>query len=514
MNIAERPIIHEELPDIERPQSYRTLQGLGMRLYLGSRALNPETSVSPEAIGKTAIEEYEVLDYTSQHERKTYWEGKNNNNFGEQKNQWNNNIISLFSDNTSFFAESQKGRRWADLFIKIGIDPHDFSEQTAEHLYERYFSYKDETFGVKKFIADMYNAHLKDDGALDIALLQQNNDAIEWISHIFGEESSQIISCFTQIKIGMQDEATKQELVKTSFDNQPEYARINTLTLREKELLSLVWHRKQELGDIPQETTDIHPTIPEPEPEEEPSEENAPIIDNESENELSAEEIADRLLNYETGSPTGEQFDLRDSFIGFAKRALQQAEIDNRFSSEKPTIILSNVANAMLLKILESSNRKNIELAFVIRGLRKNFHGKDIFIAGLVSPAMDFRQGSETEVYLDPPLADRQAQKLARATSLSHVFSTLGSFHSEKGDILCIGHTHQAPLGRRWIAHPSIGDFQNIRDSLEGYPANTSYEWGVFTLADNNVYKKILSSTLVNGELIHKELSLLTESDL
>lgn len=240
--MPERTKTTDRLPSPERIQYQEGLVGLQARLLIGGEALNPNklnlSPVTNEALGNFEARNYSPFNTASTGERKDYWEGKENNDFQQQKTRWVSNIVSLFDTNKSFFSQDQEGKEWSELFSKIGINTQSFTQQNAEALYNKYFSGEKKTSNIKKFISDIVSAYRKPDGKIDYQKLKKNLNCVQWLAHIFGDISSEVVSQLLDAEVKLQTQP--EELINKANQQEKNALRLNNLLPKEKELLAFL----------------------------------------------------------------------------------------------------------------------------------------------------------------------------------------------------------------------------------------------------------------------------------
>ena len=233
-------------PDIitppERVLFQEGLVGLQARLLIGGTALNPNkldlSAVTREALGNFESRNYSPFISASTRERKEHWQGKDNNVFAQQKQTWINNLVTLFDKNKSFFHNDSEGKQWSDLFSKLGINTQEFTHKSAEAFYTRYFSSAKKDSSVKQFVQDILSAFKKPDGQIDYQQLMQNLNGIQWLAHLFGDMSSEVISQLIDAESQLQTQP--DSLIQQTNETKDNIIRINSLLPKEKELLAFL----------------------------------------------------------------------------------------------------------------------------------------------------------------------------------------------------------------------------------------------------------------------------------
>lgn len=224
------------------------------------------------------------------------------------------------------------------------------------------------------------------------------------------------------------------------------------------------------------------------------------------ENQLSPEQIADRLVNYETGEITSENIDLKPSFQELLQKVQAKAETEPAFFSshgDKPVYVLSDVARAMLDRVASEGNRRNGELAVSLRGTKLK---DNIFVIAFVSPASDFINIKKDYGHVVPEIERKKTIEFSQKTNLNELKIGLPK---------AVVHVHQEQLGRHNIATPSDGDYAQANKSLLIQGANAPHN-GIITKTGDQLHINIFDTVrTTTGEFEHFEhCPIITESQL
>lgn len=228
----------ERLINPEIPSSPDHFAGLHPRLLMGGAFLNPAVqieTITTEAFGDFSQREYSPFSKASVRERRSYWNQRNEITYQDRYQAWITGCVTTFESAKTFFADTDKGKNWSEFYGKLGIDTQNFTSQTAEGLHNRYF--QNSKSGIKQFVADVYNAHAQG-GRVNMAELEANLSAIGWLSKIFGNVSSEVITQMVMAEARLVSDPD-QLLHQAS-------SRINNLNSDEQRLLNFLWETPME----------------------------------------------------------------------------------------------------------------------------------------------------------------------------------------------------------------------------------------------------------------------------
>ncbi len=251
--MVERATNPNFLPVSEQEPLYtKGLVGLQARLLLGGEALNPQNT-SIQQVTETQLESrdlreqttYKLLEKASKGERQGYWQGREENNFEEQKKAWVRSTAELIGGNSDYFHNSNKGKDWSAFFSKLGINTNGFNQGSAEALYNKYFTGVGKGEPVRYYVAEVVGQFVSNEGQVDYQGLEQNLEAITWLANIFGATSSEVISQLIDAEIKALNGAKKTELVSEVNKDvgSAGVLRINKLERKEEELLEFLWSK-------------------------------------------------------------------------------------------------------------------------------------------------------------------------------------------------------------------------------------------------------------------------------
>lgn len=225
----------------ERMLSPSPMVGLHTRMLLGGDAINPVKrdlpSVTKEQLGTFEQRDYSVFERASKSERSSHWQGKEGNDLEQQKRAWIESTVRTFQNAKEFFIHDPKGQQWSEVFARLGVDTDNFTAVHASALYRRYFEQHKDT-AVKQFVSDVVAVYQTGAG-IDLQRLMQDLPAVEWLAHIFGNTSSEVIRELVDAEIQLQtqpDRLIAQANEKQVVSGQ-EMLRINNLNDNEVRLL-------------------------------------------------------------------------------------------------------------------------------------------------------------------------------------------------------------------------------------------------------------------------------------
>ncbi len=262
---VEQPVPTREIPPpTERLSPPGAFDGLKPRLLLGGNAINPDNATIPpitqEQLGNFKDRNYDLFDNASTNERKTWWSGKENNNFDRQKRLWTAQTTETFNGAKDWFEKNQQGKQWTALFAKLDINATSFTEQNAQALYARYFGTAQRGSLVKKYVNEVVNTY-QQGNTIDYAGIQRDLKGIKWLANIFGETSGEVVTQLVDAEVALliEPEALITAANQTEKVNNQSVARANRLEPDEKRLLKFLWENRT--ADT---TPTPGPTPPEP----------------------------------------------------------------------------------------------------------------------------------------------------------------------------------------------------------------------------------------------------------
>lgn len=246
---------HQHTPETVTP--HRDLKTLQARFLLGGDALNPNKNDLPaltkETIPSSALRDYSAIEKASQTDRKAHWE---QTTAADQKKQWIDQTTTHFATTKRFFAENQHGKDMSNALSVLGINTQQFTNDTAESLYTKYFGVGEAP--ITHFVADVISKHKKADNTIDHAALEKNLPAIQWLAGIFGTQTEvqEIIAQYVLAESKRHDEAKTKELLEQvnhkETHNGSESLKLNTLQDKEKALLTFLWSYQEPATPQPQ----------------------------------------------------------------------------------------------------------------------------------------------------------------------------------------------------------------------------------------------------------------------
>lgn len=236
-------------PSQELPSQSGHFVGLHARLLLGGEALRPSViNIPPIEITKIvsfADRVYSPFEAASTAERTAHWVQKGGAP-KEQLTSWKNEMKALMQ------AEESKdlSKKLASLSRVSGISFDTFAQNEVDKLYTRYFNGQHTELQVKQFVKDVLDAHTVN-GAVNLQELKNNLPALTWLSHIFGEKASEMITHLIQAEAQNTDPVQQQTLItQVNTDN-----RINILNTDETRILEYVSQ------PVVTQVQDAHPAV-------------------------------------------------------------------------------------------------------------------------------------------------------------------------------------------------------------------------------------------------------------
>lgn len=468
---------------------------LRTRLLLGGDNINPEKKdiapVRQEEIPPMAKRDYGIFEHASEYERARYWQNKE----GDHLQTWINDTKNALQSTKDFFQNDDSGKRWKELFAHLGLNTEDPTAENITTYYRKYFSAEKDSTAVKQFVSDVLSFYTTGDAgkqSLDYASLKQDRAGIQWLANMFGDKSAEIVAQLTDAEARLIVEPAPL-LAKANNNPSPS----------EKALLTFLWEKGRDAAGHPANLA----TAP-------PGKNND---DEETEYLNWPQEAADALFDYNSGKVKEDaSVDLSNKFPAFVSRienAVQQD--DERFRGEKPILVLSDLTLAMIEKIAQSSNDKEGELAFSIRGIDLlNHNGGHVLISAYAAPAMDFYSHKTTTVNLVPSVELEQSEKLARATNLEAYL--LNKTNIKHGNLLGVYHIHPENLGEAEKAKESERDINQATEHVKNDPNNAPRYWGVITRANGQLHTKFMWAykNAASREIINEEIQVIKESEL
>lgn len=477
----------ERLPQTETLRPHEPLIGLQARMRIGGNALDSNNRNIPEVTASSFTNlDYGAYERLSIAERSEYWKKQGEMTFDQQQASWIEDTTNTFTSARAFFTKTEQGKDWAQALRRIGIQPESFSKDSATQLYTTYFAQEG---GVQKFVDTTLAKYKTADGTFDTAALRKDLPALRWIAGIFGDTyAPEIIAQLTDALAAKPDTLAQEA-------NQNE--RVNNIIPREVELLDALHPH------VRQETTQQHPLTPPASPDTTPYVPPQPQANPQEtrEQNLSAEEIASALINYNTGEVQDTHIDLSSSVADLVDRALTILETEHaRLTPEN--ILLSDVAKIMIDKLNTHANSIGRELAFAIQGVALERNGKRLFVATHIVPTMRHTEAREINVDVNPEVFMENSTKLAANTNLDSLFYTLRQPSNGAQGAIC--HIHHSRLGPEWVAKPSQGDKNQVKSFLE--EGHNPYRWGVITKTeDGQLHYNLIKSTQNTDGTISEE---------
>lgn len=199
------------------------------RILVGAtkrEALNPQVPLAPvtrESLGTLTERDYTLFNTRSNEERTAFWSNQPEQTHDAQMDTWLTNTQTLFANAQEFFTLDARGKEWATIYKRLGLSVENVNKDSLQQFYAKYLADPDlANGGIKLFVKDVLNApeYKNAEGKLDTVKLQNDLPAITWIAHVFGENSSQVISRLTAAE-GMVEENPEQLINNTELTMPP-----------------------------------------------------------------------------------------------------------------------------------------------------------------------------------------------------------------------------------------------------------------------------------------------------
>jgi len=216
---------------------------LHARLLLSQNALNPENcdiaQIDQTQLQSIDIRDYNIYNKSSVAVRKKYYEKSTD---AHDREKWNTDFVDKVRSSKSFFAQTDDGKRWERLFLSLGLHAQSITKEEVNAFYQHYLQGDEKKGQIKLFVQDVINYHRDEKGAIRLNDLEKNSDAITWIAHVFGDDTT----------IAMVSELVRAEsrlifeqaaFVKALNTPAPDSGkiRLNTLKPTEHTLLANIW---------------------------------------------------------------------------------------------------------------------------------------------------------------------------------------------------------------------------------------------------------------------------------
>lgn len=490
----------------EQEDFSRGFEGASARLLMGGEAFNPQHEVAEidtSLLGTPDTRDYSPFQAASIYERTVHWRGREGDNFEAQKSAWIQDTVGRFTSRESRdFFNTQKGQAWSNLYSRLGINTATFNSEEAGRFYSTYLRGGD-GMGIRQFVSDVRGAYIGADGSIDVARMTREMGAIRWISRVFGENSSEVISLLTQAEGQASTEQGRVQLVDSVSVQIGEKMRVNALTGAEGRVLSTFWSHLQEGRRVINNNSS--PRLEEPNAR---SDARRPDTRQTPEQEEEYRRRVESLIDYGTGKVReGVEIDMADSYTEAIRRVEQEIENNpDRFSANIPTIVYSKEARILIDKMARESNNKDAELAFTFRGVRVERNGRTVFVVAYAVPASDYVNPRGRDVTIDPGLEMENARKIAMQTGVRETYRRGAT--GDRGDVgenFGTYHTHQISLGRGSIQRPSRRDYIQVDQTLSrrhGQP----FQWGIFTMTPEGNKSVLFSSRRKDGQIVHEKM--------
>ncbi len=483
-----------------------TTTGAQAKLLFGEHISSATDSTDKAALEQkrdaAKPERTQKMKNSSLSEREKYWEDraevyKQEHNGEEmtkekQMQEWEEDMdkfLAYYKEN----ATPEEKR----FFQSIGID---LGQADAIHVYKKFMK---EHAGDVEYFAELVAKNNSEDE------IEQNSTIIKAFGNTYGENSAKVAELLAQGFKNTETDTKAKAFVKSAHENLAKGDQMpGTDILTKLEENNKKWQEKHP----------AHPDTGTPEPARDTGTEPA-AKPQEHEPALSPSEIADRLLDYETGQVKPDaQVDLEPSYRELVATALEKLKTHPElFPQDRPVYILSDVAVAMMERFAAEANRQNREFAFSLQGINiERGDENKIHVVAFASPASDFESPQVATVKADTAVQEARATELAQRTNLSEVFNKTG--WGTRGDATAFLHVHHESLGTVFHGNPSSVDYgAGEKAVLQEEDQNIKIsKWGVVTKTGENFYVNIVKSYRdTDGSIKHLEdLPILTETQL
>jgi hypothetical protein len=182
------------------------LEGLQGRMLLYDEdafSLTPHEDIkydiTQNKLGSQTFRSYRVFNYASTLERLDQWDGVDTGT--DTKYQvWQKEMQRIIGGN------AERAQELSVLNNRLGVDFQNFDEVAARRLYERYFKGQSEEIvivngnevyipsHIKRFVGDTLQSFTDSQGKINYDELKKHLSSIQWLSHIFGKNSSEVVT--------------------------------------------------------------------------------------------------------------------------------------------------------------------------------------------------------------------------------------------------------------------------------------------------------------------------------
>jgi hypothetical protein len=194
--------------------------GLQGRFLIGHSFINPYRAIGRDVVPtdiSISDQTYRPVEALSTLERAHTWRGRL---WGEPETQrlaWADDVVAVMDRKKDFF-EAETGKKYKNLYMKLGIDLDDFDQEKAIAFYNRFFTQERRGKEVESFIGDILGLDIYQipggGGAINLNRIREDLDAYAWLGTIFGRGSNLVISELLVATAKVSSNKEKTELVK------------------------------------------------------------------------------------------------------------------------------------------------------------------------------------------------------------------------------------------------------------------------------------------------------------
>jgi len=186
------------------------------------------SELKPEDLQNFENRDYAIFNNASVKERK-----ENTQSYED----WKKDTLTLFQDSRDFFTNSEQGKKWTEFFKKaLDINFAEIKETDIDNLTNKYLTGNNSN--IKEFVKDIISKYKKEDGKIDLNQLEENGEALVWISGVFGSNSAEVINQLVQAEVELVNES--QTLIEKANQKIDGQLRINQLNEEEKSMLKFL----------------------------------------------------------------------------------------------------------------------------------------------------------------------------------------------------------------------------------------------------------------------------------
>lgn len=246
----------EQTRSPERAFNYTPLPGFQGRIAVGTEALD---QIKPVAVTKDNLEKdvpatMRLVGHASNRERAGHWGSEKP--YDAQMEEWKKTFAASVTSKKEYFTTNPQGKEYAAFFAKMNIDVSNFTDQTAQAVYDRYFGGANHASNMEAFVVDVVTAMDTDGSAADAAKNAVALKAVRWLSGMFGANSADIVAQMIDAKIKAAGDPDAF-VAEVKGPVQPD-----SLEPRSKELLTFLAEAKATLPGSPDNPD--HPETPPP----------------------------------------------------------------------------------------------------------------------------------------------------------------------------------------------------------------------------------------------------------